>query len=119
MNMFPMTAIHLGSFALALIISSNPFAQSPQFNYIKKATRAETRAATMAQYAPQLEWKPWHIIGPFDNPDRAGHDIVYPPELGVDLTATYEGRGGETVQFKSADFTEWDPINLKQFGDEN
>ncbi len=34
----------------------------------------------------------WQVIGPFDNRKRAGFDTVFPPESGVDLTATYEGR---------------------------
>ncbi len=107
------------TFALAVMICSSAFAQAPQFNYIKKATRAKTRAATMAQYAPQLDWESWHIVGPFDNPDRAGHDIVYAPEMGIDLADSYTGRNSETVKWKSASFTDWDPINLKQFGNEN
>ena len=119
MNMFRRTAIRSITFAVAVTICNGAGAQSPQFNYIKKATRAETRAATMAQYAPQLDWEPWHIVGPFDNPDRSGHDIVYPPELGVDLADSYTGRNGQIVQWTPARFTGWDPINLKQFGDED
>lgn len=34
----------------------------------------------------------WQVIGPFDNRKRAGFDTVFPPESGVDLKATYEGR---------------------------
>ncbi|MEE8156323.1 MAG: hypothetical protein V3T53_15320 [Phycisphaerales bacterium] len=103
----------------AVTICGQVWGQQPQFNYIKKATRQETRAATMVQYAPPLDWEPWHIIGPFDNPDRMGHSIVYPPELGVDLEGQYLGKNGETVRWQPARFADWDPINLKQFDDES
>ena len=79
---------------MAVTICGQVWGQTPDFNYIKKATRQETRAATMAQYAPPLDWEPWHIIGPFDNPDRMGHSIVYPPELSVDLATQYPGKNG-------------------------
>ena len=103
----------------AVTICGQVWGQTPQFDYIKQATRQETHAATMAQYAPPLDWEPWHIIGPFDNPDRMGHSIVYPPELSVDLEAQYPGKNGEAVRWQPARFVEWDPINLKQFDDES
>ena len=34
----------------------------------------------------------WQIIGPFDNRKRAGFDTAFPPELKVELTASYDGR---------------------------
>jgi hypothetical protein len=33
----------------------------------------------------------WKLIGPFANPDDKGIDIVYPPEKGIDLMASYDG----------------------------
>ena len=33
----------------------------------------------------------WKIIGPFDNRDKRGFDIVYPPEKELDYTAQYSG----------------------------
>ncbi|MEW4487202.1 hypothetical protein AB1L42_03925 [Thalassoglobus sp. JC818] len=33
----------------------------------------------------------WHLIGPFDNKDEAGFDVVYPPEKEIDLSASYDG----------------------------
>ncbi len=35
----------------------------------------------------------WNIIGPFDNTERKGFDTVFPPENGVALDATYDGKG--------------------------
>ncbi len=34
----------------------------------------------------------WHIIGPFENPNRANLDKKFPPETVVDLDATYIGK---------------------------
>lgn len=47
----------------------------------------------------------WHLIAPFDNTDRGGFDVAYPPEEKVDLAATYDGKGQEAkwVPFHSED----------------
>ena len=34
----------------------------------------------------------WQIVGPFDNEGKEGFDEVYPPEAGVSLAATYDGK---------------------------
>ncbi len=34
----------------------------------------------------------WKLIGPFDNTDKKGFQVEYPPERGVDFTAAYEGK---------------------------
>ncbi|MCG6154489.1 hypothetical protein [Rubinisphaera margarita] len=36
----------------------------------------------------------WHLIGPFDNRDKKGFDVVYPPENEINLEAEYEGQLG-------------------------
>jgi hypothetical protein len=43
----------------------------------------------------------WHIVGPFDSTKGTGFDKAYPPEAGVDLKATYEGKGGAKVAWKA------------------
>ncbi len=35
----------------------------------------------------------WYVVTPFDSTDRPGIDTTFPPESGVDLDATYDGRG--------------------------
>jgi hypothetical protein len=40
----------------------------------------------------------WHLAAPFDNTDKAGFDVAYPPEKGVDLKATYSGKD-DTVRW--------------------
>lgn len=36
----------------------------------------------------------WYVVGPFDNSDMKGFDVVYPPEKEVDLNAEYAGKTG-------------------------
>jgi hypothetical protein len=47
----------------------------------------------------------WHVIGPFDNTERAGFDTVFPPEKEIRLDAEYDGKGGKVKwqPFESAD----------------
>ena len=35
----------------------------------------------------------WHVAGPFDGPQGEGYGEARPPEMGVDLTAKYSGKG--------------------------
>lgn len=37
----------------------------------------------------------WKVIGPFDSAGGKGFAAVYPPELGVDLGAEYDGKAGK------------------------
>jgi len=37
----------------------------------------------------------WRIIGPFDNTNESGFDVVYPPEKELDFSATYDGKTGK------------------------
>lgn len=36
----------------------------------------------------------WQLIGPFDNADKKGFPVAYPPEQQVDFAATYPGKSG-------------------------
>ncbi|MEI6212041.1 MAG: hypothetical protein WCR06_10505 [bacterium] len=64
---------------------------------------AEPAAAPAAKPAaePRLEWGPWYTIGPFDNKNRAGFDTAYPPEKGVDFSASCTGMNSQVVSWKS------------------
>ncbi len=42
----------------------------------------------------------WVVTGPFDNTDEKGYGKSFPPEAGVDLKATYTGKGGRTFGWK-------------------
>lgn len=39
----------------------------------------------------------WKLIGPFDNTNKGGFDVVYPPEKEVNLSAKYTGKGDKPV----------------------
>ncbi len=81
----------LAPFAIVLLTCTTSLAQ-PKPDYVKKATRAETARATLASFGlPNLSGK-WYFAGPFDNPDRKGIDVKYPPEKEVDLKATFIGK---------------------------
>lgn len=41
----------------------------------------------------------WKLIGPFDNSDQAGFDIVYPPEEKIDPAAKYPGKDAAEVSW--------------------
>jgi hypothetical protein len=42
----------------------------------------------------------WQLIGPFDSTGGIGFKAVYPPEKGIDLTATYPAKAGAVVGWK-------------------
>ena len=85
-------------------------AQSPQGEYVKKATRAETVRATLASFGlPNLEGK-WYSVGPFDNTDRQAFDTVYPPEKAVDLKATYAGKPPVRAVAGTGEIVKWERL---------
>ena len=87
-------------------------------DYVRKDTREASRQATLARYMPTMQWSDWRLVGPFDNTNLDRHDVVYPPELAIDLAATYEGKDGREVRWQSFAHAGWGPISLKRFGDE-
>lgn len=41
----------------------------------------------------------WHVVAPFDNTDKQGFDVPYPPEKEVDLQETYTGKEGAKISW--------------------
>jgi hypothetical protein len=41
----------------------------------------------------------WQLLAPFDNPKGTNFAVSYPPEKGVDLSATYEGKAGAVCRW--------------------
>jgi hypothetical protein len=41
----------------------------------------------------------WHLIAPFDHHNDVGWNKAYPPEKGVDLSASYKGKAGKTAKW--------------------
>jgi hypothetical protein len=93
--------MRLAVVALCGLFSAAGFAQpKAEPEYVKKGTRPDTVRATLAANGlPALDGK-WYYAGPFDNADRQGFATAYPPEKGVDLTATYTGKDGVQVAWK-------------------
>lgn len=87
--------------ALSLaVVAAQPPKDAPKGEYVKKATRAETVAATLASHQlPNLGGK-WYYAGPFDNTDRAGFDYAYPPEKKLDLKDAFTGKRGAKFGWK-------------------
>lgn len=94
-------------------------------NYQRKATRAETVAATLAATkgaAPgDLKFGPWQVIGPFDFAGEGDFDRIYPPEKEIALDREYIGKSGAAAKWRAApQFRDAAANNLRQFfNDEN
>ncbi len=48
----------------------------------------------------------WKLAGPFDNADKKGFEVAYPPETAVDLGAKYTGKDDQVVEWKDAATTD-------------
>jgi glucose/arabinose dehydrogenase len=82
------------------------------FIYVKKATRAETQAASMSAMEVAMKGAgAWYLIGPFDN---KGLTTPYPPEQKIDLDARYPGKGEEAF-WRKADFPDGKVNDLDHF----
>lgn len=54
----------------------------------------------------------WRMIGVFDNRDKAGFDVAYPPEEEIDFSATYDGKESEATWMEGAVTTDDDLGNV-------
>jgi hypothetical protein len=78
----------------ALLVAQKP---ADRGEYVKKASRADTIRATLASCGlPNLEGT-WYYAGPFDTTGGDGVATAFPPEKGVDLKATYVGKGATKI----------------------
>jgi hypothetical protein len=41
----------------------------------------------------------WHVAAPFDHTNTSGWDKAYPPEHGIDLNKSYQGKNGKEVKW--------------------
>ncbi len=57
----------------------------------------------------------WKVIGPFDNTDRKGFGVAYPPEKKIDFGASYDGKKGKVKwsDFSTADSFGMVDVNLE------
>lgn len=75
--------------------------------YVKRATAAETRAASVAAIDESfgvrgVKQSGWKVVGPFDNARGAGVKRAFPPEERVDLNAEYLGLNGQRIRWQDA-----------------
>ena len=70
-----------------------------QIETITKALEAAGHKIDLQQHFGFLP--KWQVIGPFDNTDRKGFAVAYPPESKVDLAASYAGKEGQ-VKWQAA-----------------
>jgi hypothetical protein len=56
----------------------------------------------------------WHLIGPFDNTDKSGFDVGYPPEKEIDLMAAYPGKVGPVKWLEHATEDEYGIVDLNK-----
>jgi len=54
----------------------------------------------------------WQLIGPFDNTDKQGFDVTYPPEQELKLDATYPGKMGDVSWTEFATTDEYGVVDL-------
>ncbi len=93
-------AVCLGLLPLAARLGPAQPTPADKVEYVKKATRSETARAILKSVGlPTLEGK-WYYAGPFDTATPDGVKTVFPPEKGVDLTATYTGKDGAKFGWK-------------------
>lgn len=54
----------------------------------------------------------WHFIGPFDNTDKKGFAVAYPPESEINLAGKYTGKEGEVAWTKHATADKYGTLNI-------
>lgn len=67
---------------------------------IKACKSALEEAGETVDLAAELGFvTQWRVIGVFDNTDKSGFDVAYPPEEEIDFDATYDGKA-ESAQWQ-------------------
>ena len=89
---------------LAAFICS-PRVRGAESFYAKKATRDETKAASVATVEALLgesgyRLLPWQALGPFNLEAQEWHLVPLPPDGTVNLNASYVGAGGQSVRWQ-------------------
>jgi hypothetical protein len=77
---------------------------------LEQARRLQTKLKSLGvevSVADHLGFlRQWHVIGPFDAKGMKGFTSTYPPEMKVDLQATYDGKDGKKLTWKRYDVKE-------------
>lgn len=85
--------LHRRTLLILLLVPAVTVAQPPTGRYVKKPTKVSTAVATLETFGLPTLSGTWYAAGPFDNTEKVGFDKAYPPEKGVDLKATFVGKG--------------------------
>lgn len=56
----------------------------------------------------------WNLIGPFDNTNLSGFDVVYPPESQIDLSLKYPGKELEVGWIEHTTTDEYGVVDLRK-----
>ena len=56
----------------------------------------------------------WKLIGPFDNTNKGGFDVAYPPEREIDLAARYTGKVDEVHWFEHITSDNYGKVDLNK-----
>lgn len=82
---------------------------------IEAATKALRELGQTVDLPGVFGWlMSWQVIGPFDNTQRAGYEVAFPPEGGFRPDAEYAGKDGK-IRWQSYTTTnEYGLINLNQ-----
>ncbi|MBT4667368.1 MAG: hypothetical protein HOB63_12715, partial [Opitutae bacterium] len=84
-----------------------------QIELTAKALREKNRVVDLPKIMGFL--MRWKVIGPFDNTDRKGFAVPYPPEKKIDFSATYDGKNDKVkwTDFSTSDQFGKVDINLE------
>jgi len=56
----------------------------------------------------------WKLIGPFDNVDKKGFPVAYPPESEIDPTKSYDGKKDKVKWFDHSTTDKYGMVNLNE-----
>jgi hypothetical protein len=85
-----------GKDQVALATYRKAFAAARELEQIKQASKQLRGLKQQVDVPRHMGFVlDWYLIGPFDNTDKQGFDVSYPPEKQIDLTAAYEGKVGQ------------------------
>jgi hypothetical protein len=80
----------------ALPLFREALAAARDQDQVEKAARRLSDLGHPVDLATQLGMvMDWKVIGPFPNPKNQAVDTAYPPEKGINLAATYDGKAGK------------------------
>ena len=85
----------------AVVIYSQALTAARDLDQVKIVTEALDKLGRPVDLPRHFGFlQDWQIIAPFENRQGKGFDVAYPPEKGIDLSATLEGQDGAMLRWK-------------------